>query len=55
MDERGWTRYRLAQEAGMTRTTVLNFLDVGRSIGSDKLSRLFGVLDLVVVPKEDLR
>lgn len=51
--ERGWSVYRLANEAGMNQQTVARFINGERDITQDRLAKLLDALDINVSPKPD--
>lgn len=53
MEARGWTPYRLAQEAGVTNPTIYNLLS-GKPVKSDTLSAVFKALQLEVIVAEEV-
>lgn len=50
LDRRDWTAYRLAQESGVSKTSVYEYLRGRREIETDALERLCAVLGLVLTP-----
>lgn len=50
LDRRGWSKYRLAQESGVSKTSVSEYLRGHREIETAALERICRVLGLALAP-----